>query len=292
MGFADAFAEIVRPQEPLAPYTYLRIGGPAEYLVEPRTHAELGAVLHYCQAEHLPVRVLGNGCNLVVRDEGVPGVVVRLNAEVFTEITVSDRRVRAGGGALLSALVTQAAKHHLAGLETLVGILGTVGGAIRCNAGDRTSDIGQFVRAVEVLDETGSLQRRDRSEMHFSEHQSELDDPVILTVELELDTDSADAIVKRMRKAWIQRKGSQPFTFQHAVRAFKNPKGYTAANLIEQAGVGHARVGGAMISERNANYIVTQPGTFARDVLRLIDLVQTRVQEHSGICMEREVLVW
>jgi UDP-N-acetylmuramate dehydrogenase len=192
----------------------------------------------------------------------------------------------------VSALISQAARHALAGLETLIGIPGTVGGALRCNAGDRSGDIGQFVRLVEVLDSRGDVQLRERDELRFAYHWSNLDDPVLLVAEFELETDQTDAIVKRMRKAWIQRKAGQPLSFQAAGRVFKNPRGYNAAALIEQAGLARTRVGGAEISERDANCIVVHSGASSRDVLRLIDLVRSRVEERFQIELELEMTVW
>ena len=289
----DEFAEIIKRHEPLAPYTYLKLGGPAEMLVQPRSLDELSRVVRRCSELRLPLRVLGSGCNLLVRDEGVPGVVLRLHEPAFTAITVEGKRVRAGTGAAVSAIISESARHGLAGLETLVGIPGTVGGALRCNAGDRTGDIGQFVRLVEVLDGQGRLQVRDRDELRFGDHASNLDDPVLLAAEFALEPDHADAIVKRMRKAWIARKASQPPSFQSAGRVFKNPRGLSASALIEQAGLARTRVGGAEVSDRDPNYfIVHHPGATARDVLRLIDLVRSRVQERFKIELELEITVW
>ncbi len=286
------FADIVKRNEPLAPYTHLRLGGPAELLVQPRTREELSAVVRQCFQEHLPLRVLGSGCNLLVRDEGVPGVVLRLSEPAFTQISVEGKLVRAATGASVSALISHAARHGLAGLETLVGIPGTVGGALRCNAGDRGGDIGQFVRHVEVLDSKGNVVVRDRDELRFGDRASNLDDPVLLAVEFALEPESPDAIVKRMRKAWILRKEAQPLSFQLAGRLFKNPRGLNAATLIEQAGLVKTKVGGAEISDRDANYVLVRPGATSRDVLRLIDLVRTRVQERFNVELEREITVW
>jgi UDP-N-acetylmuramate dehydrogenase len=286
------FADVVQYNEPLGPYTHLRLGGPAEALVHPRTREELGAVVRHCTENRIPLRTLGAGCNLLVRDEGVRGVVLRLSKPPFTEVTVEGRRVRAGGGAALSALISAAARHALAGLETLVGIQGTVGGSLRCNVGDRSGEISQFVRRVEVMDARGVVHVRERDELRFGYHASNLDDPVLLTVDFELEQDSADAIVKRMRKAWILRKASQPLTFQTAGRIFQNPRGLSAAALIEQAGLARTRVGGAEVSERDANFIVVHPGATARDVLRLIELVQARVQERFNVELELEITIW
>jgi UDP-N-acetylmuramate dehydrogenase len=292
MAGLSEFADITRSNERLAPYTYLKLGGPAEMLVQPRSVAELSAVVRRCFEERLPLRVLGNGCNTLIRDEGVSGVVLRLTEPAFTQVSVEGKTVTAGTGAPVSALISQAARHGLTGPETLVGIPGTVGGALRVNAGDRSGDIGQFVRRAEVMDSRGQTHVRERDEMRFSEHGSNLDDPVLLSVTFELEPDAPDAIVKRMRKAWIQRKATQPLSYQAAGRIFKNPRGLNAAALIEQAGLARTRVGGAEVSDRDANYIIIHPGAASRDVLRLIDLIKSRVQERFNVELERELTVW
>jgi UDP-N-acetylmuramate dehydrogenase len=288
----DAFAEILRRNVSLAPYTYLKVGGPADLLAQPRSLEELAALVRHVYQARLPLRVLGGGCNVLVPDEGVRGVVVRLCEPTFGQVAVQGRVVRAGAGAALSALLSEAARHGLAGLEFLVGIPGTVGGALRCNTGDRAGEIGQRVLRVEVLDEQGQIQVRGRDELRFEYGWSNLDDPVLLAAEFELENDQVDAIVKRLRKAWILRKASQPLSFQSAGRVFKNPRGMSASTLVTQAGLAGQRVGGAEVSERDANFIVTQPGTSARDVLRLIDLMRTKVRERSGIALELEMAMW
>jgi UDP-N-acetylmuramate dehydrogenase len=292
MAALDEFAAIVKRNEPLAAYTYLRLGGQAEFLVQPRSRQELAAVVQRCFMENLPLRVMGDACNVLVRDEGIRGVVLRLADPAFREIHVEGKRVKAGAGAAVSALISQAAQAGLAGLEILVGIPGTVGGALRCNAGDRTGDIGQFVRQVEVLDRRGAVQVRERDELQFTYHWSNLDDPVLLSADFQLEPDTSDAIVKRMRKAWILRRAAQPLAYQAAGRIFKNPRGLSASALIEQAGLAKTRVGGAEVSERDAGFIVVHPGGTARDVLRLIDLVRSRVQDQFGVELELEIGVW
>jgi UDP-N-acetylmuramate dehydrogenase len=284
------FVEFVKPNERLAPYLHLKLGGPAEALVQPRTVAEACAVARRCAERRLPLHLLGGGCNVLVPDEGVQGVVLRLKEPAFTQVAVEGRRVRAGCGAALSALISHAARHALAGLEGLVGTPGTVGGALRHSAGDRAGEIGQHLRRAEVVDSGGQVQMRDREELVYGANS--LDDPVLLTAEFELESDAPDAIIKRMRKAWIQRKRNQPFSFQAACRVFKNPRGLTAAALIAQAGLAGTKVGGAEVSERDANYIIAHPGASGRDVLRLIDLVRSRVLERFNAELELELTVW
>src|SRR5262245_9110677 len=286
------FGDIVKPREPLAAYTFLRLGGPADALVQPRSAAELAAVVRRCTEKGLPLRVLGGGCSILARDEGVRGVVVRLQAPEFQQVSVQGTRVRAGCGAALSALISAAARHGLAGLETLVGVPGTVGGALRRNAGDRAGEIGQFVRLAEVMDAKGQVQIRESDELRFGYRSSNLDDPVVLSAEFELEPDSGGAIIKRMRKAWIQRKATQPFSFQAAGRIFKNPRGLSATALIEQAGLKGTRVGSAEVSDRDPNFIVCEAGASARDVLRLIDLIKSRVQEQFHVELELDISIW
>jgi len=292
MRALEEFADFVKLNEPLAPYTYFKLGGPADALVQPRSRAELAAVVKRCYQESIPLHVLGGGCNVLVREEGVRGAVLRLSEPAFTEITVEGKRVKAATGAALSSLISHAARNGLAGFESLVGIPGSVGGALRCNAGDRSGEIGQFVQQVEVMDERGDVDVRQRDELQFAYRASNLDDPVLLAAEFELEMDNADAIVKRMRKAWIGRMASQPLSFQAAGRIFKNPRGLNAAQLIEQAGLAQTRVGGAEVSDRNANFIVAHAGATPRDVRRLIDLVRTRVKERFAVDLELEIAVW
>lgn len=280
------FAEFVKANEPLAPYTYLKLGGPAEALVQPRSAAELAAVVRRCGERQIPLHLLGSGCNVLVKDEGVRGVVLRLKEAAFTQVAVEGRTVRAGCGASLAALISQSARHGLAGMETLVGIPGTVGGALRQHLGDRSGELGQYLRRLEAIDAAGVAQTRERDELTYA------DDPVLVTAEFELDQDRPDAIVKRMRRAWITRKAAQPFSFQAACRVFKNPRGLSAAGLIAQAGLAGTKVGGAEVSERDANYIIAHKGATSRDVLRLIDLVRSRVQERFNTELELELAVW
>jgi UDP-N-acetylmuramate dehydrogenase len=292
MNLLESFPDIVRARQPLGPYTSLKIGGQAEFLAEPRTIEELAGVMRLAAKERLSVRVLGVGSNVLVRDEGINGVVLRLAAPAFTQVTVDGRNLRAGAAADLTAVIAAAAGHHLAGLETLVGITATIGGAVRCNAGDRSGEIGQYVRRVQVLDNRHAAVWREHDELRFSEHRSNLDDPVIINAEFELEPDRAEAIKKRMIKAWIVRKANQPYSFEASARIFKNPRGLTATQLIESTGLGKTQVGGASISERNANYIVAGPRTSTRDVLRLIELIRNKVREQSGVELEQEILVW
>ncbi len=289
---ADTFPDIVKTREPLAPYTHLKIGGPAEFFVQPRTVDELARVLRHCTTNKLTVRMLGGGYNLLVRDDPVPGVVVRLHGPAFSFIESTPTGVRCGGGTPLFDLLAHSVKAGLGGLETLVGIRGTVGGSVRCNVGDRSGEIGACVRRVVVLHDDGTEHARSKEQLTFGDHSSDLTEPVILSVEFELRPESPAVLLKRMRRAWVTRKAAEPLSFQSGVRMFRNPTGQDAGKLIEKAGLARYRVGGAEVSERNANYAVAHPGTTARDILKLLDAVGGHVKDFCGVDLKREVNVW
>lgn len=286
------FSEITRQDEPLAQHTWLQVGGPAQYLLEPRHPEELVQVLRCCHEEQIPVRVLGGGSNILVRDEGVSGVVLRLAGEPFERIEIDGTTVRAGAAAPLSQLLSRSIKAELAGLEVLAGIPGTVGGALRGNAGGRSGDIGQFVKSVKVLTNKGDVVTRTEDEVSFGYRNSSLDEIVILEGVFELHRGDPHEITQRMRKLWIMKKATQPLSFQSAGCVFKNPRGLSAGALIEQAGLKGTRIGAAEISDRHANFIVTHEGAKSDDVLRLIDLARSKVSEQFGVDLELELQIW
>jgi UDP-N-acetylmuramate dehydrogenase len=286
------FPGLVQPKADLTPFTIFKVGGPAEFFAQPTSIKDLSAVVKSASAAGVPFRILGVGGNVLIRDEGVKGLVLRLSAPVFTEVTSQGQRLRAGCGATIASLIAAAAHNNLSGLEHLVGMPGTVGGALRHNAGSRNGDIGQFVRSVDVMDRHGQIITRERDELRFSPGSSNLDDPVLLIAEFELDSEKPDTIVKRLRKSWIQRKASHPFSFQAAGRIFKNPPGMQAAQMIEQTGLVGTKVGGAQVNERDANFFVVEPRSSSRDVIRLIEMVKAKVHEKFKIQLELEISIW
>jgi UDP-N-acetylmuramate dehydrogenase len=288
----DDFSDILKSDEPLAQYTWLKVGGPAQYLAEPRSVDELQALVICCHEQKIPVRLLGGGSNLLVRDEGVSGVVIRLAEPAFAEISHEGNIVRSGGGALLSNLISHSVKAGLAGLEVLTGIPGTVGGAIHGNAGGRGADIGQFVKSVTVLTSKGESFTRTEDALSFAYRKSSIDELVILNAEFELQPDDSEEITQRIRKLWIMKRSTQPLSHQSAGCIFKNPRGLSAGALIEQAGLKGTHVGGAQISDRHANFIVTDENATADDVLRLIDLIHAKVSDRFGVDLETEINIW
>jgi UDP-N-acetylmuramate dehydrogenase len=292
MGLWNGFEKIVRQDEPLAMHTWFQLGGPAEYFAEPTNPDELIALVRRCHEEGVPMRVLGRGSNILVRDEGVPGMVIRLSAPAFCGIEVHKDTIAAGGGAKLGRIVTTAVHEGLAGLEALVAIPGTLGGAIHGNAGTHGADIGQWTTRVAVVTRTGEVLERPREDLEFAYRESSLDEPVILNAQLELERDDPRELTRRLQKQWIMRKASQPMGHQCAGCVFKNPRGVSAGDLIERAGLKGTRIGGAVVSDRHANFIIAEPEASSQDVLRLIDLVRSQVHERLGIEWELELEIW
>ncbi|HXT60234.1 MAG TPA: UDP-N-acetylmuramate dehydrogenase [Pirellulales bacterium] len=288
----SGFEHIVRQAEPLAPHTWFQLGGPAEFFAEPRTLDELQGLVRRCAEEELPIRVLGGGSNVLVRDEGVPGLVVRFAEGVFADIQVAAGRVTAGGAAKLGHVISSAVREGLAGLEALVAIPGTVGGALHGNAGSRGGDIGQWTRRATVMTRSGEVIERQRDELVFAYRESSLDELAILSAEFELEAEDPEQLTKRMQQQWIVKKASQPLGHQSAGCIFKNPRGMSAGMLIDQAGLKGTRIGGAEVNDRHANFIVAEPGAASHDVLRLIELVRSRVADRIGIDLELEIQVW
>ena len=292
MSVLADFSSITRHDVPLAPYTWLKIGGPAQSLIEPRSVDELQAVVRCCYENDVPVRVLGGGSNLLVPDSGVAGAVVRIAGAPFDSVTVEGSLVRAGGGALLSHVITESVAAGLAGLETLVGIPGTVGGALHGNAGTRHGDTGQFLSAVTVVTAKGEKFVRTEDELTFAYRQSSINELAIVEAEFQLTPEDADEIAHRLRKLWIMKKATQPLSFQSAGCIFKNPRGLSAGALIEQAGLKGTRVGQCEVSDRHATFIVTHESATAADVHKLIDLIRSKVVETHGVELELEIQVW
>ena len=292
MGLLTGFEKIVRPSEPLAMHTWFQLGGPAEYFAEPRNVDELTALIRRCREEEAASRLLGSGSNILVRDEGVPGVTIRLVADAFCKTSIDGRTVTAGGGARLGRVVTSAVHEGLAGLEDLVGIPGTIGGALHGNAGSHGGNIGVWTRRATVVTHAGEVLQRQGEDLVFAYRQSSLDELAILDATLELEDDDPRELARRLQKNWIVRKASQPMGHQCAGCVFRNPNRMSAGELIEEAGLKGTRIGGAVVSDRHANFIIAEPECTSQDVLRLIDLIRGQVHERLGMELELELEIW
>lgn len=292
MSLLDGLEHIVRNSEPLAPYTWFRLGGPAEYFAEPTSIDELLELVKRFREHDKPIRLLGGGSNLLVREEGIPGLVVNLSAPAFGQVTVNGQSIKAGGGAKLAHLVSTAVREGLAGLEQLVGIPGTVGGALHGNAGGHGGDIGQWTRGATVMTRGGEILTRTADDLHFAHRHSSLNELAILDVEFQLEQDNPQQLNQRLQKLWIVKNSTQPPSNENCGFIFKDPGGMSASDVIDQAGAKGTRVGEAEVSDRNANFIVAGSGVTTSDVTRLIDLVKTQVADRLGIELETQIDIW
>ncbi len=284
--------DCVQTQVPLADRTWFKMGGPAEYLAEPTSVDELLAVVERCRDAELPARLLGGGSNVLVQDAGVSGMVICLANPCFSEVKTQGNVATAGGGATLANVIGTAVAAGLAGLESLVGIPGTIGGALHGNAGTQAGDIGQWVSRATVMTRNGEILQRDGDDLVFAYRQSSLDELVILSAEFELEQDDPNELTKRMQKQWIVKKANLPMAHENTGCIFRNPRGMSAGMLIDQAGLKGEKVGGAEVSQRHANFIVTQDDATPDDVLKLIDVVRSRIAERMGVELETDIEVW
>ncbi len=291
MSAFDQFKDITKLNEPLAPHTWMKVGGPAQVFMEPRSVEELQQIIKVATAEEVMVRMLGGGSNILVREDGVSGIVIKLGQE-FGAVSVEGNLVKAGGAALLSHVISTSVAAGLAGLENLVGIPGTVGGAVKGNAGGKHADIGEFVKSVDVLTAKGEFFTRKGDELSFAYRFSGINELVVLSVELELKPGDPEEISTLMRTLWISKKATQPMSFQSAGCIFKNPRGLSAGVLIEKAGLKGTKLGEAEVSDRHANFIVTHEGAKSSDVLNLIEVIRSRVREVHHVELELEIKVW
>jgi UDP-N-acetylmuramate dehydrogenase len=287
---SGTFGDRVGFDEPLAPYTSWKIGGPADALARVESEAELAELMRLVLRRRLPWFVLGSGSNLLVGDGGIRGVVVRLGGD-FAAIDVTREHdtviVRAGASASMPLLVTKAASAGACGVDALAGIPGSVGGALRMNAGtDR--EFGEFVRDVWV--QTPSKPEAHAvSPQYFYRHTTLARDAIVARVTLGFEAGEAASVREATHARLVRRKSTQPLTFANAGSCFRNPPGDKAGRLIEAAGLKGLREGDAQVSELHANFIVNLGSAKASDVASLLARVRRTVAERFGVELELEV---
>ncbi len=292
MSCLDSFAEITRRDEPLAPYTWLKLGGPAQYLVEPRHLDELAQVVKCAHETETPLHILGDGSNLLIRDEGISGIVIRLISGDFSTVEIDGVSVTAGAGGLLSHVISRSVAAGLTGLESLAGVPGTIGGAIIGNAGGKSGEVGALVESIDVMTNTGEIETIPAELLGFGYRKSNIDAAVVLSAKLKLREGDPREITKRLRKMWIMKRASQPLASQSAGCIFKNPQGLSAGALIDQAWLKGTRICDCEVSEMHANFIITHENATSADLLRLIDLIRSKVLDYHGIELELEIKIW
>lgn len=284
--------DFVREDVPLAPFTWLQLGGNARYFAEPADLAQLQQVVQAAAAASISVRILGSGSNVLVRESGFEGLVLQLTSPAFAQIRIDGVNVECGGGVRLSHLVTACVAQGLAGVEHLVGIPGTLGGALHGNSGTDEGDIGQVVRGATLLKRDGSLVNVDSKSLTFSHRRSSLDELVIVSASLQLHQDDSARLTKREQTFWIVKRSKQPNAPARSAVAFIDPDGGSAADVLHKAGMLGAIEGSVQLSTTFPNYVVANDGATSQQVISLLDRVKDHVAERTGVKLQPHLVFW
>ncbi len=287
---------------PIGRDSWFCAGGTADVLLRPRTRESVAEIVRRCRRTGTPLRLLGEGANLLVADEGVGGIVVRLDAPVFRKVERNAdgevELVRVGAGADLARTLMDLSRGGLAGLETLMGIPASIGGAIRMNAGGRYGAIGDAVHAVACLDDHGEFRIYPAHELDFGYRRTNLTDPVILWATFRVRQTDPVALRERIKEIAAYKKSTQPLAEKSAGCMFRNPtdpqtgETVSAGRLIDETGLKGLRIGSASVSDVHANFITIDRGGRADDAIALGDEVARRVADARGLELRREVVVW
>ncbi len=287
-------ASEVKTGEPLSGYTTFRTGGPADILAEPASEADLAAVMKVLREENVPYIALGNGSNVLVKDEGYRGVVIIIGEGLGgVEVDEENAVVKAGAGVMLGEVARAAARASLSGLEFASGIPGSLGGGVFMNAGAYGGEMSQVVTQVRALMPDGFVREFVADEFDFGYRHSVFAENggIILSVVMQLEKGDAAQINETMKDLNRRRVEKQPLNYPSAGSTFKRPEGYFAGKLIQDAGCKGLSVGGALVSQKHSGFIVNKGGASSQDILDLIKLVQLRVKEEFGVELETEVRI-
>ena len=276
--------------EPMNRHTTFRIGGPADYFVTPDRAEQIGRIIELCRKENVPYYIIGNGSNLLVGDKGYRGVIIQIYKKM-NKVRTEGERVYTQAGALLSKTASAALEASLTGLEFASGIPGTLGGALRMNAGAYGGEMKQVVESARVLTPAGGMLDIPVSELGMSYRTSVIarNDYVVLEAVLKLNRGRKEDIRARMDELKEKRVSKQPLEYGSAGSTFKRPEGYFAGKLIQDAGLRGFRVGDAQVSEKHCGFVINRGSATASDVIQLMDQVRARVKEKFGVDLEPEV---
>ncbi|MFH1824718.1 MAG: UDP-N-acetylmuramate dehydrogenase [Candidatus Firestonebacteria bacterium] len=281
----------IKINEPLSKYTSFGLGGVADVFMDCENLKDLKKILHMAERERLGVFILGAGTNLLVKDKGIRGLVVRLKGE-FEKIKVSGNTLICGAGVRLNKVLNISLREGLNGLEFLAGIPGTVGGAVFMNAGIKEKEIKDVLNNVTVIDEKGHSRRIKRENIKFGYRESEFkfNNLIIIYVKFKLKKDKKDDVKNRIKIFLNKRKELQPLKGSSAGCVFKNPEGDGAGRIIQECKLKGVRIGKVRVSQKHANFLINE-GNSSKDVIRLINKIKKVVKEKKGIKLEEEIII-
>lgn len=278
--------------EPMKKHTSFKIGGPADIMILPKTIEEVTSVINICRNESIDYFIIGNGSNILVRDKGIRGIVIKLS-EYLNKVEVNGDKIIAQSGALLSVVSKFALENSLTGLEFASGIPGSLGGAVAMNAGAYGGEMKDVISNVKCLDKEGNLVEYSNEELNFEYRYSRVqkEELIVLEVEMILSKGNYDDIKSTMNELAYKRNLKQPLHLPSAGSTFKRPKGYYAGKLIEDAGLKGLRMGNAQVSDKHSGFIVNLGNATAEEVINLIRVVQKVVYDKFGVNLEPEVKI-
>lgn len=283
--------ENVKIDEPMKKHTSFRVGGPVDVLVTPETFEQVREVIDLAKKNNIPYFVIGNGSNLLVKDGGVRGAIVKLCK--LDKVSVEDEVITAQGGVLLSKVSSLAAKNSLTGFEFASGIPGSIGGALTMNAGAYNGEISQVIESALVIDKNGDMIRLSKEDLELGYRMSSImkHGYTVLEAVLKLQKGDSEKIYGRIQDLGRRRREKQPLEYPSAGSTFKRPEGYFAAKLIEDSGLKGVHVGDAEVSQKHSGFIINKGNATAKDILNLIEIVQNTVKEKFNVDLHTEVMI-
>ena len=276
--------------EEMKNHTTFEIGGPVDLMVIPETEEQVKEAVSICRAEKLPYLIMGNGSNLLIKDGGIRGVVIKLN-DGFNKIEVEGNKIYAQAGALLNAVSRVAMEESLAGLEFATGIPGALGGAMTMNAGAYGGEMKDVVESVRILDKNGKVKELSKEQMNFRYRGSKVADDglIVLEVVFKLEVGSKNEIKLKIDDLTEKRTSKQPLEYPSGGSTFKRPEGYYAGKLIDDSGLRGLRYGGAEVSKKHCGFVINAKDASCQDVLRLVEVIKKTVKDTFGVSLEREI---
>ncbi len=284
--------EIFRHDVSLSKYCSFRTGGAAEIFVEPLGTSELKKVLQFCKNEQKKVFIFGKGTNLLVNDNGVRGVVIHLGGINFKNVERNGRNVSAGAGVNLPKLIRTVALSGFGGLEVLAGIPGTVGGAVMMNAGGKYGVISDTICSLTTMTLDGNIIKHMRGDVEFEYRKCNLSEQIVIEVEFQLNESKIEIVLEKMDEIYNEKQEQQPLGTFNAGSVFKNTSQYKAAELIDKANLKGLQVGGAVVSEKHANFIVNTGNATSTDILKLIKIIKETIRQKYNVSLEEEIHIW
>ncbi len=282
----------VLENEPLAPYMSMKVGGPANYLIKPQNINDIQMAAGILDKENVPYYIIGNGSNIIVRDEGFDGAVIRL-LDNFSEVQINGNVITASAGVTLKTLAGKAYEASLTGLEFASGIPGSLGGALTMNAGAYGGEMKNVVKSITAMQRDGTIKQftADEADMGYRHTVFSEGDYIILQAEIELEKGDRSKIAEVMDDLEKRRAGKQPLEYPSCGSVFKRPEGFFAGKLIMDSGLKGARIGGASVSAKHCGFVINDGGGTAKDVLDLIEYIKKVVKEKQGVDLECEIRV-